>query len=180
MKESRIKKFFSLFSTPVVLIVFGLLLLFTPDSAIALVTKLLGWLLTIAGIALVVDLLMDRAWASVLRWILPVLALSLGGWLLAHPLALADMIGRIVGLLLVIEGGNGLGSCHYGISRVFSVVTLVVGIVLLVMPRTLTQTVIGLCGLVLIVTGVISMLNRIREFRTPKPYVKAHIIDADE
>lgn len=180
MDKNKIKTLWTLFGFPAALIVFGLILVASPDSAIMLVTRLLAWIFVIYGAACIIGILVDKAWGQPGKWVWPVICLAVGTFFLRRPMLLADVIGRVIGVLLTYQGMNDLRRSHYGASKILAVVSLVAGAILIFLPRTLTQTIIGVCGLVLIIIGIENLLNKLREYKLLEQGSDPDIIDADE
>ena len=59
MKRKKFWKDVSRFVTPAALIVLGLVLLFCPDTASALISRVAGWALTFSGIVVAVAMVVD-------------------------------------------------------------------------------------------------------------------------
>ena len=59
MKRKKFWKDVSRFVTPAALIVLGLVLLFCPDTASALISRVAGWALTFSGIVVSVAMVVD-------------------------------------------------------------------------------------------------------------------------
>lgn len=177
MDRNRIFDIVKICAVPVLMIVLGLVLLFMPDSAVALVTKAAAWILLIIGGA---GILGNLSGATVRSWISAGLYLLIGGYMLANPLTVSNLIGRIFGLVLMVQGFQDLGRSRYGASRVLALVTVAAGVVLLVLPRALTNTVLGFAGLVLIAVGICNLLGRFGQVRKLSSGSDPNIIDADE
>ena len=180
MNKNNLKTLFTLCWFPAVLTILGLFLLLNPDSAIALITKVIAWILIAAGAIGAIDILSDKAWANLFRWVQPLVCLGIGVYFLNHPLILAEMLGWVVGLLLIVQGVNDLLKSAYGTSKLLSIGTLVLGIVLFFLPRTLTQTVVVICGLVLMVIGIVNLASKLRACKRMEGSRDPNIIDADE
>ena len=101
MKKHDFWSLVRLLASPVALIVLGLVLLFRPDSASALVATILGWCLLAAGIVLAVAAIAVRE-STAVKVLGAVACLAMGIWLLKNPLMLAAGIGRLVGIVLII------------------------------------------------------------------------------
>ena len=129
MKKHQISEFVSRFATPVVLIVLGLVLIFCPDTASALISKVVGWGLLMAGIIVAVAMVVDSDW-SVSKVLTVLTLVILGRWLMTHPLAWAAWGGRIIGLLLLLRGIRDFTRSVFTQGKVLSVVTAVLGLVL--------------------------------------------------
>ena len=177
MNTKKIEKFIQNFGLQALTIAAGLILLLNPDGATALVTKIIGWGLVIgAAIRLIRLATTDR-----LRWgmdaFLTGAALCLGVILLARPLILADLIGRFFGILLLMEG---LRNLRAGGLRLGAVLTTLAGLLLMFIPRTLTNTLLGVCGIVLVFIGIVNLVEQLRDVkRLRSGSAPAGIIDAE-
>lgn len=165
MKKQDILSVISLFLAPVLVILLGLLLLINPDSASVLISKILGWGLTaIAVVTGIIALFSDRG--RVGKLIGAAVLFGFGGVLLARPLLLASFAGRIIGLLLILDGVPDILNAHRrGVRFLMPVVVTALGIVLVLMPMTASRLVFSLCGLVVAFIGVAMLLDRIRKPR---------------
>ena len=164
--------------TPVILVILGLALLLSPDSATSLLVRILGWILisVSAGLAF---------WAlsvpgGLVSKVIGAVIFGLAGiWMVSHPLHLAAWVGRLVGLLLMIQGIQDIVYIRLRRSSVFlPVLTAVAGAVLVVLPMTTSRLVFRGMGAVILVIGVVMLIDRIRNrnrFRGPED---PNIIDA--
>ena len=100
MKRKKFWKDVSRFVTPAALIVLGLVLLFCPDTASALISRVAGWVLTFSGIVVAVAMVVDGR-LSVGQLLSALALVLLGRYLIAHPLAWAAWGGRIIGVMLI-------------------------------------------------------------------------------
>lgn len=163
---------------PVLIIVLGLVLVVNPDSASALISKLLGWLLGIVAIGFGISALLDphgRA-GKVVGAIVFAVA---GGWLGRHPLVLAAWFGRIIGIILLIDGVQDILHCRrQGTTFLFPAIVALVGVILLLMPMTASRLLFFACGLVVLMVGVVMLLERLRGRKRLKGEDDPNIIDA--
>lgn len=162
MKKHSISAFLSRYATPVVLIVLGLVLIFCPDTASALISKVAGWGLIMAGVIVAVAMVVDSDW-SVSKILTILVLVGLGRWLMSHPLAWAAWGGRIFGLLLLLRGIRDFTQSVFTQGKVLSVVTAVLGLVLILMPMTASRMVFSLCGMVILAVGGGMLAERIWE-----------------
>ena len=176
MNTKKIENYVNAFGLPVLTVVAGLVLLLNPDGAAALVTKLVGWILVIAGAARLIGPALKHQQIPTSTWFGSGGAILAGVVLLARPMILADSIGRLFGILLLIEGFRNLRESGV---RLLTVLTIAAGVVLFIMPRTLTQTLLSICGIVLIVIGVINFLGRLNQTKRLQENRDPNIIDAD-
>lgn len=164
MKKHQISELVSRFATPVVLIVLGLVLIFCPDTASALISKVVGWGLLMAGIVIAVAMVVDSNW-SVSKVLTVLTLVILGRWLMTHPLAWAAWGGRIIGLLLLLRGIRDFTQSVFTQGKVLSVVTAVLGLMLILLPMTASRMVFSLCGVAILAVGGGMLAERIWEKR---------------
>lgn len=162
MKKQKLSAFLSRYATPAVLIVLGLVLILCPDTASALISKVAGWGLMMAGIIVAVAMVVDRNW-SASQILTGIVLVGLGRWLMTHPLAWAAWGGRIVGLLLLLRGIRDFSQSAFTQGKVLSAVTALLGLVLILMPMTASRMVFSLCGVVILVVGGGMLAERVWE-----------------
>ncbi len=173
----------------IALIVFGLVLLIYPDFGSRTVATIIAWLLMVAG---TVGLLI-----GVLSWPMfgfgalagSALSLVIGIYILRNPLALASLLGILLGALLTVQGLGALGDTlrlrrngqFWVLGCVMSGLTLIMGLLLIFSPMTTSRIVMTLVGIIMIVCGVGNLYTHSKA----TPYIhssngKGRIIDADE
>lgn len=164
MKKHDILSLICPLITPVVLILLGLVLMFSPDSASALIAKVLGWGVVAAGAGFGIAAIIDRR-GTAGKVLSAILCVSAGSWLLRHPLLLAAGIGRFIGILLLLRGGRDLFQSASRGGKILAAIVAVLGIVLIVLPMTTSRVVFSLCGVVLLIVGIAMLAERLRERR---------------
>ena len=164
MKKQQISGMIARFATPAALIVLGLVLLFCPDTASVLISKVVGWCLMIAGVIVAVAMVVDSNW-SVSKVVTVLVLVFLGRWLMTHPLAWAAWGGRIVGVLLLLRGIRDFTQSSLTQGKALSLLTAVLGVVLIVLPMTASRMVFSLCGFVILVVGCGMLAERVWERR---------------
>ena len=165
-------------ASPVALILLGLLLVISPDTASALVARLLGWAVMLAGVCIGIAAIFSKQ-GQIGKGVLAVGCVTIGGFLMRNPLVLAAGIGRLLGILLILRGGRDVMlSRRYGRGRILALVTTVVGIVLAVLPMTTSRLVFSLCGVVVLGIGVAMLLDRLKNRRYLDDGGDPNIIDA--
>ncbi len=174
MDLNKIKLFLKRCGGEVFLIFCGAVLTLFPDSAVALVTKIIAWVLVVSGLVTILGALKGKP--DVKAWIIPALGVLLGGYMLANPLMISNAIGRVMGLFLVIQGAGDLSK---GRSRILPGITLAAGVILFLIPRALVNTLLGIAGLVLIVIGAINLIDKLCRRRYLDEGSDPNIIDAD-
>lgn len=179
MDFNRIFTFIKHFASELFLVLCGAVLIFFPNSAVALVTKLMACILIGAGIIGVIKNL-NRKTSDFGDWIWAIGYFLVGFFLISNPLAISDLAGRVLGLFLMITGMQKFRAASYGSGKALGLVSLVSGVVLMVLPKTLINTLLGFCGIVLIVIGGINLIDKLRHDRYLDEGRDPNIIDADE
>ena len=176
MSKTKLKELWTAYGIHIFLIVLGLVLLVSPDGATVLVVKILAWMFILAGIVSVAAMVVDGNFRQISKWVWAVLELGLGALLLARPLLLTDLISRVFGLMMVSEG---IRNWRAGRSRVLAGITVTAGAVLFLLHRTLTHTILGLCGLIMIIIGVVNIIGKYRDMKRLEEGRDPNIIDVD-
>lgn len=167
MKKHDILSAIQLLLAPVLVILLGLLLLINPDSASVLLSKLVGSLLILVAAVLGIAALFSEQ-RKVLKLVLAALVLNCGILLIRNPLLLASFAGRVVGILLLVDGLGDMITAHRrGVRFLMPLLVAILGGVLVLMPMTASRLVFGLCGLAVTVIGIFMLLDRLRHPRLP-------------
>ena len=159
---------------PVALVVLGIILFFVPDTGSILLSKILGWVLTLAGITAFLWAIFAREWGKL---VVGLVLVGIGSVLLAKPLALAAFVGRILGVVLAFRGIVEWAQSATRQGKLLCVVVTLVGVVLFLMPMSASRLVFSGCGLVLVICGVMMLVQRLRQLRY-LPKNRDDIIDA--
>lgn len=163
MKKNSVLNILYQLASPVAVILLGLLLTVSPDSASILIARILGWGLSLVAIGFGIAALLDPD-HRIRKGMTSVLFACAGGTLAAKPLLLAAFIGRIIGLLIAVRGIRDLLlHSNYGYSRILALITTVVGAILVVLPMTTSRLVFSLCGLVVLFIGVGMLVDRLKQ-----------------
>lgn len=162
MKDFTLKQRFQMFLTPVLMVILGIILLVRPDSASALVGKVLGWLLIAAGVVCTAFLIKIHDYV-VFRAVPAIACFAVGVWLLNHPLALAAVLGRVAGILIALQGIQDiLHAIEWKCGMTWAAVATAVGVLLVCVPMTASRLVMGLCGAALILLGAAEAYGRVK------------------
>ena len=178
MKQRKFFDLLKLLLTPVLLLVLGLILMLSPDSATAVVARIIGWILVAIGVGCGLSAIGDRI-AVAGKVIAALIFCGVGWWMIAHPLLLAAWIGRLVGILLMIQGIQDiLYMRSLRGSVLLPVVAAIVGAVLVVLPMTTSRVVFAVIGGVVSFIGLVMLIDRIRSRRQLDEPQDPNIIDA--
>lgn len=160
MDKQKLCQYVNLYAPPVLVILAGLILIFSPDSASALVSCVLGWGAFLLGI--VWGLMLLGAHARLRQFVGAAVCILLGLWLVNDPLALARSLGRLVGLLIIVRSVQELTRSVRVEGKIVSGIMLAMGVFLLLVPMTTSRLAMIPLGIVVVITGVGMLLERLR------------------
>ena len=185
MKKLDLKRLADTYGVPVLIIALGGILLLHPDSAVVLITKLLGWVLVLwAGGCAANGFLGPRQTRSA-RLFCAVGLLAAGIWLMNNPLLLAKLLGRVLGAFLLFHGMMGVKNQtkNQKVSLSFGLLlsggTALMGLVLLLLPMATSRLLFSLIGLVMIAIGAGDLYDRLNR-REPLEAGDPNIIDVEK
>ena len=159
------KEFLSLayeLASPAALVLLGLILLFRPDTASVLISRLMGWGFFAVGLGFGIAAIASRG-GDVGKIIGAVCCMAAGSFLIKNPLWLARGVGRVLGVFLMIRGGRDFFQSNFRGGKALSLVCAGLGVVLVVLPMTVSRWVFSLCGLVMAIVGAVMLLERLKE-----------------
>lgn len=178
MKKHDILSLVYQLASPAILVLLGLLLIFSPDTASFLVARLLGWVVMLTGVCIGIAAIFSKR-GQVGKGVLSVGCVSIGGFLMRNPLVLAAGIGRLLGILLILRGGRDVMlSRRNGHGKILAFITTAVGVVLAVLPMTTSRLVFSLCGVVVLGIGAAMLFDRLKNRRYLDEGGDPNIIDA--
>ena len=170
MKKLTPGQWVRLLAGPVMTILLGLVLLFTPDTASALIGQLLAWLCLLCGAFLSAGVIFGAAGKRVNRILWAVIGFSAGIWMLRNPLIVAEFLGRVLGFTLMLLGARSVADQIRSRSRkpllsrgmILSGATLVVGAVLAILPMASSRLLFNIIGICLISLGIAQGWDNLR------------------
>ena len=177
MDFRKIEKFLMDTGKYVWILLCGLVLTFNPEGATVLVTKFVGWaLVAIFAIKLIKLAVGDR-----LHWgrdaFYSGACMCIGVILLAKPMIIANLIGRTIGIILMIWGLSAIKDGH---SKLTAAITVLAGLSLICIPASLTNALLTVCGIIMVAIAVMNILSRIKERKRISGNDNPNIIDAAE
>lgn len=177
MKKDKVLFLISRYSAPAALIICGLILLFSPDTASYLGAKLLSWGLLLGGL-FYGFLALAGSGERVKNAFLAIGLLAASSWLGKNPMGLAVGFGRAVGILMMAGAAGGFLRSNYSGGKAIYVVVGILGLLLTAMPMTASRTIFILIGLGLLAAGIILLVKRLRDQRYLDGGDDPNIIDA--
>lgn len=182
MKKYTIPELLNLLGMPVLTVVLGAILLFSPDTASALVGKILAWLCILGALAFAFGARSGgrrNALGGILLGIL-------GVWMLMNPLVLARFMGRVLGLFLLLRGIREVRSHLNGGNIVLTPGLLIpaavalTGLVLVLVPLATTRLVFSVIGIIMICMGIAEGYDRLKGRRQLESGGDPNIIDVEK
>ena len=168
MKKMDFLQILNTYVIPSLIIALGCILLLHPDSASALIAKLIGWILVIGGGAAALTGLRENN-KTPAGLILAVAALAGGIWLLTHPMMLASVLGRFLGAALLYWGGREVWAVYQlrraGNSAAWPMPATVIaaaGLILFFLPLSASRLLFRVVGLVVAALGISELLRRLK------------------
>lgn len=168
-----------LLAGPALTVVLGLILLLSPDSASALVGKILGWVAVLTALAEAFGGGKGSAVKAVIFGIIGVL-------ILRDPLYVAKFLGRVLGLALFMWGFGGIyrarrvGPLSLTPGTVLSGAVALIGLVLFFVPMATSRLVLSVIGILIIGIGVAEGYDRLREKKQLEEGSDPNIIDVEK
>ena len=163
-------------ASPLALILAGAILVFCPDVATVLVSRMLGWIITLVGIGFGIGAIMNQR-KAVGRGVASVGLVCIGGFLSANPLLLAALAGKVLGILILLRGIRELFLARSsGCGQLLAGIIAAVGALLTLLPMTASRLLFSGCGLVILIVGVWMLIQKLRNRQLPPG--KPPIIDA--
>ena len=153
----------------------GLVLTFNPEGATVLVTKLIGWALVIICAAKLIKL----AAGDRLHWgwdaFYSGCCIAVGVILLAKPMIIANLIGRTMGVILMVWGLSALKERR---AKPIAILTAAAGLVLVCIPASLTNTLLTLCGIIMTAAALVNIAAIVQERKRLTGGDDPNIVDA--
>ena len=187
-RKTDIPALLNLAGIPLVLIVVGLILILSPDSASALVSRVMALVLILQGVAFLISFFTNRRGRRMALLFYAVICLVAGIWLVRNPLALAWGIGKFLGILLGLRGVNGIFDAlnvrkrggSYIAGLVLGALTLAAGLWMVFSPLTPSRILMTVLGIVCLVIGIANLLDVKGQLKALISGDDPNIIDADE
>ena len=149
-------------------IALGLLLLVMPQTSLLWICYAFGAVVLITGVVCLVQYarLRGSSFAAPFFLVAGVSTAALGIFSLARPEVVASFLPVVFGLFILIDGCSRIGTAielarrkadKWWMMLLFSVLSVALGILLLVNPFGAAVSVVMLCGVLLIIEGVVNL-----------------------
>ena len=162
----------------VLMIGMGLMLSISPASATAMMVQLVGTFLILAAIFMGISLAFRSHNMGMRIAAIVIFALS-GIFMVVRPIALVTWFGRLVGILLIIQGIQNLLALRYSLgSMVLPILTIIAGVVLVCLPLGTSRVVLRLVGFAVVVIASLTLAFRLKDEGNDSDHGNPNIIDA--
>jgi uncharacterized membrane protein HdeD (DUF308 family) len=170
MKKYTISQLVPLLAVPALTVILGLVLLFSPDTASALVGRLVAWGCILGCVFFGFGAFYGVPTRRGSRILWAVICLAAGIWMLNHPLTVARFLSRVLGFALVLQGARSIGDnirntgkqIVISQSLILGGVTMVIGAVLVFLPMASSRIIFSILGVLLIGIGIAQGVDNIR------------------
>ena len=176
MKDTKMLR---LLAGPALTVFLGLVLLLSPDSASALVGKILGWVAIFIALAEAFGEGKQSPLKGIFFGIIGVL-------ILRDPLYVAKFLGRVLGLALFMWGFGGIvgarrvGKLSLTPGTVLSGAVVLLGLVLFLVPMTTSRLLMSGLGILIVIIGLKEGFDRLREKKQLEEPSDPNIIDVEK
>lgn len=175
-------------AVPAAMVLIGLVLLFSPDTASAFIGRILAWCCLLAATALGAGAFLGASASRKHRVTWAVICFAAGVWMLLNPLTVAKFLGRVLGIALMIRGGQSAaeniryqgGKLVISRSLVIAAVVVVVGAVLVVLPLASSRMLFSALGVILISVGAAEGIDRLKGPKLLDEGEDPNIIDVEK
>lgn len=172
---------------PIILMVVGLILIVSPDTASALIARVLGWVLIAYGVFFGISAFMSLRSKRMAMMLYGIICLFLGTWLVRNPLVLAQGIGKFLGVLLGLRGVNGIFDAlnvrkrggSYIVGLVLGALTLAAGLWMMLSPMSPSRFLMTVVGIVFIAVGAANLFHVRGDVKALISGEDSNIVDAD-
>lgn len=161
---------------PVLTCVLGLCLIFKPGSLTASIAVAVGVLIALVGAGKLVSFFGTRQ--DFLGLCGAVILLVVGFAIIKNPVSLERQVGRIIGIVLLLQGIRGYTSPYAAHEKVTAILSCVAGSFLLVMPLAVSRLAAVICGVVVLLIGLGMVLDLLAGNRGSRNSGGPDIIDA--
>lgn len=188
MKKYTPAQLLRMLAGPGLTVLLGLVLLFSPDTASALVGKLIAWCCILAALALGAGVFLGDSARRNNRVVWAAICFFAGVYMLMHPLTIAKFLGRVLGLALALQSARSVaeniryegGKLVFSRSLVISAVMLVAGMALVVLPLASSRMFFNIIGIVLVCVGIAQGLDNLRGRKLLNEGSDPNIIDVEK
>lgn len=139
---------------PVLTCVLGLILIFRPGSLTTSIAWAAGVLIALVGAGKLVGFFDAGYRKDFLQLCGGVILLIVGFSIMGKPVSLERQVGRIIGILLLLQGIRGYVSPYAAHEKVTATLCCIMGVFLILIPLALSRLAVIICGIVVLLIGI--------------------------
>ena len=171
-KDSRKTALLKSLAGSALLVALGILLLLRPDFATNTVASALGWILIGGGAILIAVAILNRDVMGLPELIVGIVAAAVGIFIVVRPDFLASLFGTLIGIYLGFQSAVTLISAIslkksgklYLPTLVLGLVLMVLALVLIFVPMSLSRFLVRTVGVLMIASGLTNLVLRSKFF----------------
>lgn len=156
----------------ILLVLLSIFLIFTPITSLNVIFVLLGCVIAINGLVHVVSYFSGPSEFHLFSFelIQGIAGIVVGFLFVLHPEWLSTFLPFVVGIWILVESiirfqislnMKGIANSRWGVMLILSILTAILGIFIMVYPTATTAILISLCGLILLITEVINIIEEV-------------------
>lgn len=161
---------------PVLTCVLGLYLIFRPGSLTTSIAWVVGFLIALVGAGKLVSFI--RGSKDFLGLCIAIVLLVLGFSIISKPVNLEKQVGRVIGIVLLLQGIRGYVNPYAAHEKLTAVLSCGAGAFLILMPLALSRLAVVICGILVLLIGVGMVLDLLLGDRGGHDAGDPDIIDA--
>ena len=185
MSENIIKYLKSSIAISILLIIFSIFLIFAPEASLSLIMRILGIILIFIGLLHIINYFSEfKEFKTIsIQLIIGVLTFIIGFSIIFKPLIVNDILMILIGSWIIIESvikfqislkRKVLGSDFWLFPFLFSIVSFIIGILVLFNPFETMLAITTICGISLLISEICNIIediyilkNILRKLLTP-------------
>ena len=172
MSENIIKYLKSSIAISILLIIFSLFLIFAPEASLSLIMRILGIILIFTGLLHIINYFSEfKEFKTIsIQLIVGVLTFIIGLTIIFKPLIVNDILIILIGSWIIIESvikfqislkEKVLGSDFWLFPFLLSIISFLIGVLVLFNPLETILTITTLCGIALLISEICSIIEDI-------------------
>lgn len=157
--------------------ILGLVLIFRPSSLTTSIAWAVGFLIALVGAWKLFSFLHDSR-KDFLGLLIAVVLLVLGFSILNKPVNLEKQVGRVIGIVLLLQGIRGYVNPYATHEKLTAILSCAAGAFLILVPLALSRLAVVICGILVLLIGVGMVMDLLLGNRGSQDSGGPDIIDA--
>ncbi len=172
MTENIIKYLKTSIAISILLIIFSIFLIFAPEASLSLIMRVLGIILIFSGLLHTINYFSEfKEFKTIsVQLIIGVLTLIIGITIIFKPLIINDILVILIGSWIIIESvikfqialkEKVLGLDFWLLPLILSIVSFIIGVVILFNPFEAIIAITTICGIMLLISEICNIIENI-------------------